>query len=93
MQVLFIVEVEMLLAEYRTEYSDDNDFEMHLCAADPFDLYTACLTNLIDKYKYKAYKDGINLQFLSYLHKEEYRLQLAGLLKDTIPSLDEIFNK
>jgi len=93
MQLLFIVEVEMLLAEYRTEYPDENDFEMHLCAADPFDLYTACLTNLIDKYKYKAHKDDINLQFLSYLHKDEYRLHLAGLLKDPVPSLDEIFNK
>ena len=93
MQVLFIMEVEMLLAEYRTEYLDENDFEMHLCAADPLDLYTACLTNLIDKYKSKANKDGTNLQFLSYLHKDEYRLYLSGLLKDPAPSLDEIFNK
>ena len=93
MQVMFIVEVEMLLAEYRTDYSDENDFEMHLCAADPFDLFTACLMNLIDKYKYKAHEDGINLQFLNYLHQEQYRLHLAGLLKDPLPSLEEVFNK
>ena len=93
MQDLLIVEVEMLLAEYRAEYANEDDFEIHLCAADPVDLYTACLRNLIEKFKHKTHKDDISLQFLSYLHKEEYRLHLAGLLKDPAPSLNEIFNK
>ena len=93
MKVIFIEKVEILLAEYRADYSNDKDYEMHLCTAAPFDLYSACLKNLLDEVKSKAYKDDINLQFLNYLHKEKYRLSTAGLLKDTIPSLDEIFAK
>lgn len=92
MQVLFMVEVEMLLAEYRTEFPNLIDYEMHLCAVDPYDLYAACLRNLIDKYKGKVHKDDVDLRFLSYLHKEEHRSLLAGLLKDPVPSLDEIFS-
>jgi hypothetical protein len=91
LQALFIMEVEMLLAEYRAEYPDECDFEMHLCAADPFDLYTACLRKLIVSYSSKTYKENTHPQFLNYLHKEEYRLHLAGLFKDLAPSLDEIF--
>jgi len=90
MQVLFVMELEMLLAEYRAKYSNENDYEICLCAADPFDLYTACLRKLIVKYSQKAYEGDINLQFLDYLHKDEHRLNMAGLLKETIPNLDEI---
>lgn len=90
MQVLFVMELEMLLAEYRAGYSGENDFEKDLCAADPFDLYTACLRELILAYTHKAQKDNTYLEFLNYLHKDEYRLRKAGLLNKTIPALKEI---
>lgn len=93
MKVKFIEKVEILLAEYRADYSNDKDYEFHLCAAAPFDIYSACLKNILDEVKSKTHQDDINLQFLDYLHKEEYRLSTAGLLKDTVPSLDEIFVK
>jgi hypothetical protein len=91
MQALFIMEVEMLLAEYQAEYPNEIDFEMSLCAANPMDLYTACLRKLIATYTNKTYMENTHLQFLNYLEKEEYRLQLAGLFNDSAPSLDEIF--
>jgi hypothetical protein len=93
MQVMFVMELEMLLAEYRATYSDGSDFEMHMCAADPFDFYVACLRKLIEKFEHKAYKDDANLQFVKDLHHDEYRLRMAGLLNKHTSSLDEIFTK
>jgi hypothetical protein len=93
MQTQFIMELEILLAEYRAGYKNERDFEKHVCAADPFSFYTASLNKLIEDYKQKAHKDDQNLQFLHFLHKEHYRLQLAGLLKEPVPEMDELFPK
>ena len=92
MQVLFVRELEILLAEYRAENVDESVIEKCLCAVDPLDLYSACLNELLEKYKHKANKDDVYLEFLDYLHKEEHRMQLAGLVKDPISSLDEILS-
>ncbi|MGB2965088.1 MAG: hypothetical protein WBB69_14000 [Anaerolineales bacterium] len=93
LQVLFIEELELLLAEYRAENPNGHDFELHLCDADPFSLYIACIKELIEKFKLFPDKDEKYLQFLTYLQKEEHRLHAAGLLYGPIPRLEDIFNE
>lgn len=93
MQVLFVRELEILLAEYRADNKDESDYEKHMCAVDPLDLFTACLNELLEKYIHKANKDDTSLEFLDYLHKEEHRLHEAGLGKESVSSLDVILSK
>ena len=93
MQDLFIVELEILLAEYQAELSDEIEYEKRLCAADPIDLYYACLIKIIEIYNHRTYKNDINMQLLNYLRQEKCRLEKAGLLKDQKSSLDKIFAK
>lgn len=93
MKFLLIERAEILLAEYRAVYANDQDFEIDLCAADPLILYTACLANLLEEVRSKPYKDDIELQFLSYLQKEMVRLQTAGMIKEPVSCLDAIFTR
>ncbi len=93
MKVLLIEKVEILLAEYRAGYTNDQDFEKDLCSTAPLDLYTACLTSLTSDLRSKAQKNDQDLQFLNYLHKEDYRLGMAGLIDSPAPGLDDIFKK
>ena len=90
-QVMFIQELEIILAEYRADNLDSHDFELHLCNVDPLNLYLACLNELIEKFKHMPNKDENYLRFLSYLHKEEYRLEAAGLIKSNSPGLETLF--
>jgi hypothetical protein len=93
MQALFVRESEMLLAENRAAIMDRNDFEKHMCAVDPLSLYLACLSELLEKYKIKAKTADTYLEFLNYLHHEEHRFYLTGLLKAPISNLDEILSR
>ena len=92
MQDLFIVELEILLAEYQAEISDEIEYEKRLCAADPIDLYYACLIKIIEIYKHRTYKNAINMQLLNYLRQEKCRLEKAGLVKEKTPGLDDFFS-
>jgi len=93
MNTLLIEKAEILLAEYRAVYANEQEYEVALCAADPLDLYIAFLYNSLEESRLKVHKDDIELQFFSYLHKEKHRLQAAGIIKEPLPSLDDIFTK
>jgi len=90
-QRLFIDELEVLLAKRRVAYSDHYEYENQLSEADPFELYLACVNELILKFEPLPHKNEEYLELLMYLHSQEHRLQAAGLFRDPIPKLDEIF--
>jgi hypothetical protein len=91
MHSLFIDEVEILLAEHRAAFENDHEYENRLCSADPLALYLACLKELIQKFEQFSHKGEEQLQFLIFLHSQEHRLDAAGLLRDPVVTLGEIF--
>jgi hypothetical protein len=93
MRALLIERAEIGLAKYRAVVGNDQEYEVVLCAADPLDLYLAFLYRSIDEARSKAPKDDLDLQYLSYLRKEKYRLQTAGIIREPVPSLDDIFTR
>ncbi|NOQ40202.1 MAG: hypothetical protein GQ562_07760 [Anaerolineales bacterium] len=88
---LFIDELEILLAEHRAAYPNHHEYETQLSKTDPFELYLACLKELIRKFEQFPHKDGIYLQLLMFLHSQKYRLDAAGLSRDSDPKLENIF--
>ena len=90
--MLFIEEIEILLAERRAELlSKPHTYEKHLINADPFTLYLACLNALIDKFEHAHRKDGLHInEFLNFLHVEGKRLKDKGLTPRHVPALEEI---
>jgi hypothetical protein len=90
MHRLFIEEVEILLAERQAGFAVFRDFEKRLIAADPQQLYFACLEALIHKFESFPNKDVEYMRFLEYLHKQQHRLHAAGLPKGPTQALDDI---
>ncbi len=88
---LFIEELEVLLAEQRALYPNHHEYETQLGNADPYELYLACLKELIQKFELFPHKDEIYHQLLMYLHSEKYRLDAAGLSRDSSPKLENLF--
>ena len=88
---LFIDELEILLAERRAAYPNDHEYEIQLGKTDPFELYIACLNELIQKFEQYAHKDESYLQLLMFLHSQKYRLDAAGLSRNSAPKLENIF--
>jgi len=88
---LFIDELEILLAECRAAYPNHQEYETQLVKTDPFELYLACLIELIQKFEQFPYKDETYLQLLWFLHSQKYRLDSAGLSRDPAPKLEDIF--
>ncbi len=91
MNELFIDELEILLAECRAAYPNHHEYETQLSKIDPFELYLACLKELIQKFEQFPHKDEIYLQLLWFLHSQKYRLDAAGLSRDSDPKLENIF--
>jgi len=87
---LLVEEVEILLSERSATYSDHNAYESHLCSADPLELYQACLVALIDKFDQFPHKSDQYVQFLSYLHAQQHRLEAAGLTGYPTPEIAKI---
>ena len=93
LHVLFIEELEVLFAEHRAKNVDRQEYETHLCEADPLELYIACLGELIKKFDHFPHKDEKYLQLLMFLHSNEHRLALAGLLDESTTKLENILNE
>ena len=93
LQHFFIEEVEAILAMQRARFTDLLAYEKHVCKADPFELYQACLEELTQKLESFQHKDENYRQLLVYLHSQEHRLAAAGLLVDPIPTLEDIFGE
>ena len=91
MNRLFIDELEILLAERRAAYLNHHEYETQLCKIDPFELYQACLNELILKFEQFPHKDEKYLQLLMFLHSQKFRLVAAGLSRDSTPKLEHIF--
>jgi hypothetical protein len=71
LEVLLGEEVEVLFAERRAaaRHSDD-DFERRLAAAEPRQLYWACLAALRDKIdRWPTWEESLHLEFKHFLHK------------------------
>ena len=92
LHMLFIDEVEILLAKYRAHYAQQSDFDTALCQADPRGLYLACLTEITRKFEAFPSKSSEDLRFLNFLHAQQQKLRAAGLMKGLLPpSLDDVF--
>lgn len=90
---LFIDELEILLAERRGSSSDRDEYEKILINTDAFELYLACLKELILKFEEFPQKNDEYIELLMFLHSQEHRLEEADLVIDPTPSLDDIFGK
>jgi hypothetical protein len=87
----FVEEIEIELAEYRARYLNGDEYERHICEVDPFILYLACLGTLIEKLEGFQHKDEEYRQLLVDLHSQVHRLDVAGLIEDSLPTLESIF--
>lgn len=89
---IFIDEVRILLAEQRAQYSQLDQYEKQICHTDPYELYLACLKDIIQKIEQFPVKDENYLQLLVFLHSEQHRLAAVGLYREPIYSLDELLH-
>lgn len=76
MKMMFIEEIEILLAERRAALSTNpSDYERNLAHADPLNLYIACIHALTEKYEHMRHKEDPQiLHFLNFIHAENNRL-------------------
>ena len=91
MDKLFIDEVELLLAEYRVNFTAPFAFEEKLFEIDPFDLYIACLFRIVDKFEQFPKRDEMYERLLVQLHAQLHRLDAVGLIKNVHPTMEELF--
>jgi hypothetical protein len=92
MKMMFIEEIEILLAERRAAFSTNlSDYEHHLAHADPLNLYVACIHALTEKFGQMPHKEDPQiLQFLNFIHTESNRLDDEELRPYLPTSLEEI---
>jgi hypothetical protein len=88
---LFIDELEIILAERQATYSNHDEYEAILIKTEPFELYLACLNELISKFEQFPQTESEYHQLLLFLHSQKYRLDAVGLSKDPAPNLDDLF--
>ena len=89
----FVNEVEILLAERRAKYINVQEYEKQLIKTDPSGLYLACLESLLIKYEHLHKKTETHYQFLAYLHSQKHRMEVAGLVKNSILNVNELFKE
>lgn len=89
----FIEEIEIIFAENQAKYVNHEDYEIELNKADPIALYLACLDSLLKKYESKQHKTNIQFEFIAYLHTLSRRLEAAGLTRNPIPLISDIFHQ
>ena len=77
-------EVQILLAERRAA-QDDDVFDRQLAAADPLQLYHACLSALNEKFAHFPATDDAHRHFKQFLHNATQSFE-----SDAIPSLTEL---
>jgi hypothetical protein len=88
---LLIDDLEVLFAEYQTNFPHSEKFKSHLCKIKPFILYMACLKELVHKVKAVHKKDDLTFDYLIYLHTQWNRLEAIGKIPSEIQRLDELF--
>lgn len=92
LQMMFIEEVEILLAERSASLlAEHRVYEKHLVEADPFQLYLACLQTLIQKYDTLKQVDEVRVhEFSDFLHRERRRLRNSDQLPREMPTLAQV---
>lgn len=91
-KMLFVEEVEILLAERRAALLENkNAYESHLAYVNPLNLYVTCVHTLIEKYEHMDHKENPEIMgFLNYIHAEFKRLKDEELAPLIIPSIEEL---
>jgi hypothetical protein len=92
LHILFVEEVEIILAKIQAKYPDHQVYEERLIQAEPFALYLSCLESMLEKYEVLTHKTEMQYQFLIYLHSQMHRLESAGKIKEPILQLDDLFD-
>jgi hypothetical protein len=82
--VQLIEEVQILFAERRAA-QDDDAFDRRLAAADPLQLYRACLVALNEKFAHYPATDDGQRRFNQFLHTATQALE-----EDVVPALAEL---
>jgi hypothetical protein len=91
LHTLFIEELEIVLAKRQAAFLNQIEYETRSCKVEPFELYRACLRELIEEFEKFHNKDEESIELLVYLNSQEHRLSAAGLTNTPAPTLDEIF--
>lgn len=91
LQRIFVEELEIIFAERAAIYTNHHDYEKHLIAANPRDLYLASLESLLKKFEKFPRMDQSQRDFSHFLQTEKARLHTAGIYTEVAPSLDKIF--
>ncbi len=91
-KMLFVEEVEILLAERRAALlANKNAYDSRLAEVNPLILYTICVHTLIKKYEQIHHKEDPEIiRFLNFIHAEFRRLKDEKLVPVFIPSLEDI---
>ena len=91
-KMLFVEEVEILLAERRAALlANKNTYESHLADVNPLKLYVSCVHNLIEKFEQMDHKEDPEIMvFLNFIHAEFKRLKDEELAPLFIPSIEDI---
>ena len=84
LQEQVIEEVQILFAERRAA-QDDDVFDSRLAAADPLQLYRACLIALNEKFAHFPATDDAHRHFKQFLHTATQSLQ-----DEVVPTLAEL---
>jgi hypothetical protein len=92
LHIRFVEEVEIILAKIQAKYSDHQAYEESLIKAEPFALYLACLESILEKYEVLVHKTEMQHQLLIYLHTQMHRLETAGMIREPILHLDDLFD-
>ena len=91
LHLLFVEEVEILLAEIQVKYQNHEDYEQRLSEAEPLKLYMACLESLTAKFEELHHRSHLQDQLLVYLHTQKHRMEAADIVKEPAPRLVDIF--
>ena len=92
LHIQFVEEVEILLAKIQARYSDHQAYEERLIKTEPFALYLACLQSILEKYEVLSHKTENQYRLLIYLHSQLHRLESAGMIREPILHLDDLFD-
>jgi len=84
LQEQLIEEVQILFAERRAA-QDDDAFDRRHAAADPLQLYRACLVALGERFAHFPATDGAHRRFKQFLHTATQALE-----EDVVPALAEL---
>lgn len=88
---LMVDEVEGLMAHYRATLMPETHFSERLFVLRPIEFYLGCLLELDKKLEQLHASSELYLDLAIHVHTELHRLAAAGLIPETVPSLEQTF--